>query len=98
LYFPGATSGSGKTAAYALPALERLLHRSRTVAATYVLILAPTRELAVQVTFSFLAMSAMPLKGDMLTGSGLHDQTKQRCNSLAGLRLCDIVFVSFVFA
>lgn len=44
-----AITGSGKTAAFALPLLERLLHRNRRVAATYVLILAPTRELAVQV-------------------------------------------------
>jgi len=29
--------------------LERLLHRNKRVAATYVLVLAPTRELAVQV-------------------------------------------------
>ncbi|KDD75169.1 DEAD/DEAH box helicase, partial [Helicosporidium sp. ATCC 50920] len=44
-----AVTGSGKTAAYCLPLLERLLHRDRRVRATYVLILAPTRELAVQV-------------------------------------------------
>jgi superfamily II DNA/RNA helicase len=44
-----AMTGSGKTAAFALPILERLLFRPRQVAATYVLILAPTRELAAQV-------------------------------------------------
>ena len=44
-----AVTGSGKTAAFALPLLERLLHRSRRVAATYVLVLTPVRELAVQV-------------------------------------------------
>jgi hypothetical protein len=44
-----AVTGSGKTAAFALPLLERLLHRNRRLAATYVLVLAPTRELAVQV-------------------------------------------------
>jgi ATP-dependent RNA helicase DDX27 len=44
-----AMTGSGKTAAFALPILERLLYRPRQVAATYVLILAPTRELAAQV-------------------------------------------------
>eukprot|EP00873_Tetraselmis_striata_P038687 jgi/Tetstr1/458951/TSEL_004422.t1 len=42
-------TGSGKTAAFGLPLLERLMHRSRRLAATYVLVLAPTRELAVQV-------------------------------------------------
>jgi ATP-dependent RNA helicase DDX27 len=41
-------TGSGKTAAFALPLLERLLFRSRRVRATYVLVLTPTRELAVQ--------------------------------------------------
>lgn len=44
-----AVTGSGKTAAFALPFLERLLHRPRGIAATYVLVLTPTRELAVQV-------------------------------------------------
>ena len=44
-----ATTGSGKTAAYALPLLERLLHRSRRHPMIHVLILTPTRELAVQV-------------------------------------------------
>lgn len=44
-----AMTGSGKTAAFALPFLERMLHRARRVVATYVLVLTPTRELAVQV-------------------------------------------------
>ena len=44
-----AITGSGKTAAFSLPLLERLMHRSRCVAAIYVLVLTPTRELAVQV-------------------------------------------------
>ena len=45
-------AGSGKTAAFALPILERLLFRDRRVAATYALVLTPTRELAVQVGLS----------------------------------------------
>lgn len=44
-----AHTGSGKTAAFALPVLERLLLRSRHLPAIYVLVLTPTRELAVQV-------------------------------------------------
>ncbi|KAL3161562.1 hypothetical protein ABBQ32_010429 [Trebouxia sp. C0010 RCD-2024] len=44
-----AVTGSGKTAAFALPILERLLYRPKRVAAIYALILTPTRELAVQV-------------------------------------------------
>lgn len=45
-----AITGSGKTAAFALPTLERLLCRAKgTPPAVRVLILTPTRELAVQV-------------------------------------------------
>lgn len=44
-------AGSGKTAAFALPILERLLYRPKRVAAIYALILTPTRELAVQVGY-----------------------------------------------
>lgn len=44
-----AITGSGKTAAFALPLLERLLYRPKTTATTYILIITPTRELAVQV-------------------------------------------------
>ena len=45
-----AVTGSGKTAAFMLPLLERMLHRGpRPVPATHVLVLVPTRELAVQV-------------------------------------------------
>ncbi|XP_030946374.1 DEAD-box ATP-dependent RNA helicase 28-like isoform X2 [Quercus lobata] len=44
-----AVTGSGKTAAFALPTLERLLFRPKRVLAIRVLILTPTRELAVQV-------------------------------------------------
>lgn len=44
-----AITGSGKTAAFALPTLERLLFRPKRVNAIRVLILTPTRELAAQV-------------------------------------------------
>ncbi|KAK4275493.1 hypothetical protein QN277_018565 [Acacia crassicarpa] len=44
-----AITGSGKTAAFSLPTLERLLYRPKRVQAIRVLILTPTRELAVQV-------------------------------------------------
>ncbi|RHZ17263.1 hypothetical protein DYB37_009054 [Aphanomyces astaci] len=43
-----AQTGSGKTAAFLLPILERLQFRSRRVAATRVLIICPVRELATQ--------------------------------------------------
>ncbi|KAJ0091775.1 hypothetical protein Patl1_26278 [Pistacia atlantica] len=44
-----AVTGSGKTAAFALPTLERLLFRPKRIPAIRVLILTPTRELAAQV-------------------------------------------------
>lgn len=43
-----AITGSGKTAAFILPILERLLYRNAAARITRVLILMPTRELAVQ--------------------------------------------------
>ncbi|KAJ3106463.1 hypothetical protein HDU97_006249 [Phlyctochytrium planicorne] len=43
-----AMTGSGKTAAFIIPVLERLLFRDKQLASTRVLILVPTRELGVQ--------------------------------------------------
>lgn len=45
----GAVTGSGKTAAYLTPVIERLLFKPSKVAATRVIVLTPTRELAIQV-------------------------------------------------
>ncbi|EPS70742.1 hypothetical protein M569_04012, partial [Genlisea aurea] len=44
-----AITGSGKTAAFSLPTLERLLYKPKNRPAIRVLILTPTRELAVQI-------------------------------------------------
>jgi ATP-dependent RNA helicase DDX27 len=44
----GAVTGSGKTAAFVIPILERLLYRPKKIPTTRVAILMPTRELAVQ--------------------------------------------------
>ena len=44
----GAVTGSGKTAAFIIPILERLLYRPQRVPTTRVAILMPTRELALQ--------------------------------------------------
>ena len=44
----------GKTAAFMLPILERLLFRPKQVPVTRVLVLAPTRELAIQVMYLLL--------------------------------------------
>ncbi|KAI8816054.1 P-loop containing nucleoside triphosphate hydrolase protein [Fimicolochytrium jonesii] len=43
-----AVTGSGKTAAFMIPIIERLLYRSKNIAASRVLVLVPTRELGVQ--------------------------------------------------
>lgn len=44
----GAATGSGKTAAFIVPILERLLYRPKKVPTTRVVVLTPTRELAIQ--------------------------------------------------
>lgn len=44
----GAVTGSGKTAAFIVPILERLLYRPRKIPTSRVAILMPTRELAMQ--------------------------------------------------
>ena len=44
----GAVTGSGKTAAFVVPILERLLYRPKKVPTSRVVILTPTRELAIQ--------------------------------------------------
>jgi ATP-dependent RNA helicase DDX27 len=46
----GAVTGSGKTAAYLTPVIERLLFKPSKIAATRVIVLTPTRELAIQVS------------------------------------------------
>lgn len=45
----GAVTGSGKTAAYIIPIIERLLYKPAKIAKTRVVVLTPTRELAIQV-------------------------------------------------
>lgn len=44
----GAVTGSGKTGAFMVPILERLLYRPKKIATTRVVIMLPTRELAIQ--------------------------------------------------
>ncbi|CAM9131810.1 unnamed protein product, partial [Ectocarpus fasciculatus] len=52
-----AVTGSGKTAAFVLPFLERLLYRPKDVPAIRVLIVSPTRELATQTHEVFKRLS-----------------------------------------
>ena len=54
-----AATGTGKTAAFMLPVLERLMYRPKLSATTRVLVLVPTRELGVQVRlqqFTFMSL------------------------------------------
>lgn len=53
----GAQTGTGKTAAFALPLIERYLARTSAKSAISVLVLTPTRELAQQVHQSFVDYS-----------------------------------------
>lgn len=46
----GAVTGSGKTAAFMIPIIERLLYKPAKVASTRVIVLTPTRELAIQIS------------------------------------------------
>lgn len=68
-----AVTGSGKTAAFMIPILERLCYRdkSRAGAACRVLVLCPTRELAVQceaVGISLIEKSGMDIRTALLVG------------------------------
>ena len=75
-----AETGSGKTAAFALPILQRLsLQRlPRTPAAPHALILAPTRELASQIGQRFGAYGrGLPLRSTVIFGGvSQHHQVK----------------------
>src|ERR1700689_5928364 len=59
-----AQTGTGKTAAFALPLLERLLGNPVQPRSPRALIVVPTRELATQVSASFRALvRQLPLRG-----------------------------------
>lgn len=66
-------AGSGKTAAFALPMLEQLIHRHRRISSTSALILTPTRELAVQVhilgSYKFFTFCCSLLKYHLKDGA-----------------------------
>lgn len=69
--FGCAQTGTGKTAAFALPILEHLAHRpkARIRRTPRVLILAPTRELAAQIRASFDAYgSHLPFRAEAIFG------------------------------
>src|SRR3546814_7399068 len=64
-----AVTGSGKTAAFLLPSLERLIFRPRDTAAIRVLVITPTRELATQCHQVLEKLSQLDRKSTRLTSS-----------------------------
>jgi superfamily II DNA/RNA helicase len=66
-----ARTGSGKTAAFALPTVQKLLDRREPTHDVETLILAPTRELAVQIGESFRAYARYaPIQLRIVTATG----------------------------
>lgn len=64
-----AKTGSGKTAAFLLPLLQRLLQNPRPRTSTRGLILLPTRELAIQTEKTFIKLAAFThLKAGLIIG------------------------------
>jgi ATP-dependent RNA helicase RhlE len=64
-----AQTGTGKTAAFALPILERLMLTPSVQRSARALILVPTRELASQVSDSFRTLARnLPLRGTLVFG------------------------------
>jgi ATP-dependent RNA helicase RhlE len=81
----GAQTGTGKTAAFALPTLQLLAPHASTSASPArhpirVLVLAPTRELAIQVEESFRGYARhMPLRTAIVYGGTDMNAQIQRC-------------------
>jgi ATP-dependent RNA helicase DeaD len=73
-----AATGTGKTAAFTLPMLQRLVNAGTVRAQPSVLILVPTRELAIQVAEAVhrygqaLGIQALPVYGGQLMGPQIH--------------------------
>lgn len=73
----GAVTGSGKTAAFVIPILERLLFRSRQAARIRVLILVPTRELALQCHQVILQLAQFTDISSCLLAGGMDYQQQE---------------------
>src|SRR5580658_4267934 len=77
-----AQTGTGKTAAFGLPLLERLLQNPVRQRAPRALILVPTRELAAQVSDACRAMARnLPIRGALIYGGV---SAKPQLDALAG--------------
>jgi ATP-dependent RNA helicase DDX27 len=75
-----AVTGSGKTAAFVLPFLERLLYRPKDVSAIRVLVLTPTRELATQIYQVLQSLSRFTDITSCLICGGSKDVKSQEAN------------------
>ncbi|KAF8365549.1 ddx-27 [Pristionchus pacificus] len=72
-----AATGTGKTGSFVIPIVERLLHRSRATPTTRVLVLVPTRELAIQVFQVFRKLSVHSQLDICLCAGGLDLKTQE---------------------
>jgi len=70
-----AATGSGKTAAFLLPIMQRLLNVRAPRSATRALILVPTRELARQIYIHFMRLASLTrLTAAVIIGGERHDR------------------------
>uniref|UniRef100_V9KC99 RNA helicase n=1 Tax=Callorhinchus milii TaxID=7868 RepID=V9KC99_CALMI len=72
-----AATGTGKTAAFMLPVLERLIYKPRQAPVTRVLVLVPTRELGIQVHAVAKLLSQYTAITVCLTVGGLDVRTQE---------------------
>uniref|UniRef100_A0A5S6QF71 RNA helicase n=1 Tax=Trichuris muris TaxID=70415 RepID=A0A5S6QF71_TRIMR len=85
-----AATGTGKTAAYIIPVLERLLFRPVGMRMTRVLVLLPTRELAIQVYDTAIRLAQFTNITFGLSSGGMNVKSQE-----AMLRLCpDVVLAT----
>jgi ATP-dependent RNA helicase RhlE len=101
--FGSAQTGSGKTAAFALPLLQLMSSKERSTRAVRTLVLAPTRELAVQIGDSFREYGKhLGLKQAVIFGGvSQHAQTTQLRNGVSIIvatpgRLLDLMDQGFI--
>ena len=84
-----AITGSGKTLAFMLPALERLLYKPRYPQVTRVIVLTPTRELAVQICKVPRDLSQFTSINTCLCAGGFDIKAQE-----AALRLCPDICIA----
>jgi ATP-dependent RNA helicase RhlE len=88
-----AQTGTGKTAAYILPLLEKMIHQQGETRAIATLVIAPTRELALQIDQHFEGFSYyVPVSSIAVYGGG--DGTAWDVQKSAMLKGADIVIAT----